>query len=77
MFLVVGIIIVVLLVVAFWLGPSIFGTGPSAEDELLRLCRNDRAQMERLISAAQKRKPAWSREKAAQAAAYSLRRDKR
>lgn len=74
---VIGGLILVFIVVAFWLGPSVFGSRKSFEDELILLCRGDRSQLERLIALEQKRHSGWSRERAAKAAIYSLKRDNR
>jgi len=49
---------------------------PSAEGELLRLCRGDREQVDRLIAHERNRDSNISREKAIKDAIRSLRRDK-
>ena len=46
-----------------------------AERELLALCQGDAAMLERLITFEQKRTPGQTREEAARAASYAIRRD--
>lgn len=48
-----------------------------AERELLKLCQGDTDMLERLIAYEQKRTPGQSREEAAKAASYAIRRDSR
>ena len=47
------------------------------QDELLRLCRGDQGQADRLLALEQDRRPALTAEAAAKAAVYSLKRDNR
>jgi hypothetical protein len=49
----------------------------SSEEDLLRLCHGDRAQMERLIALETRNAPDLPRSAAVARAAYSLRRDSR
>ena len=74
---IIAVLFIVLIVFALRAGSANFGTTVGFEKKLYRLCRGDKAQVERLIALEQSRREGLSREKAAKDAVESFKRDNR